>query len=118
MPDRPLPASVRWLRALLYLSGGLTLLIALSMLMLTGISAYELGYNAMASLPGVAQILLAVFIRRNGRVVFWSILAVEALLCLYALLTLGGDGRWTQLILPAVILVLLLRPTARAFFLR
>jgi hypothetical protein len=113
-----LPASVRWLRALLYVSGGLTLLIAVSMLMLTGVSAYELGYNAVASLPGVVQILLAVFIRRNGRVVFWSILGVEVLIALYALLSLGGDGRLGQLILPVAILVLLLRPRARAFFLR
>ncbi|MGI5118791.1 hypothetical protein ACQEU5_04490 [Marinactinospora thermotolerans] len=113
-----LPVPVRWVRALLYVSGGLTLLLAVSMLILTGFSAYELGYNLMASLPGILQILLAVFVRRGGRVVFWSILVLESLLALYSLLTLGGDGRITQLILPVVILVLLLRPASRAFFLR
>ncbi|SKA02194.1 hypothetical protein SAMN02745673_02191 [Marinactinospora thermotolerans DSM 45154] len=117
-PVTRLPVPVRWVRALLYVSGGLTLLLAVSMLILTGISAYELGYNLMASLPGILQILLAVFVRRGGRVVFWSILVLESLLALYSLLTLGGDGRITQLILPVVILVLLLRPASRAFFLR
>ncbi|MFC4564676.1 hypothetical protein ACFO4E_22690 [Nocardiopsis mangrovi] len=116
MPE--LPASVRWVRILLYVSGGLTLAVAAAMLVRTGVNAYELGYNAMASLPGVAQILLAAFIRRNGRVIFWSVLALETLIGLYSLLTLGGDGRVTQLILPVATLFLLLRPASRAFFLR
>ncbi|MFC4565937.1 hypothetical protein ACFO4E_29130 [Nocardiopsis mangrovi] len=113
-----LPASVRWVRILLYTAGGLTLVIAAAMLILTGVTAYELGYNLMVSLPGIAQILLAAFIRRNGRVIFWSVLALETLIGLYSLLTLGGDGRITQLILPVATLVLLLRPASRAFFLR
>ncbi|MFC3999477.1 hypothetical protein ACFOVU_26430 [Nocardiopsis sediminis] len=116
MPELPTP--VRWVRILLYVSGGLFVVTAVGMLMLTGVTAYELGYNAMASLPGVAQILLAVFIRRNGRVVFWSIVVLETLLALYSLITLGEDGRIPQLILPVATLILLLRPASRAFFLR
>ncbi|MFC3997716.1 hypothetical protein ACFOVU_17410 [Nocardiopsis sediminis] len=109
---------MRWVRILLFIAGGLTLVTAVSMLLITGATAYELGYNAMASLPGIAQLLLAIYIRRSGRVIFWSVLVLESLLGLYSLLTLGADGRITQLILPVATLVLLLRPPARAFFLR
>ncbi|MDA8371752.1 MAG: hypothetical protein M0026_18060 [Nocardiopsaceae bacterium] len=112
-----LPKSVKWIRVLLYFSAGLIFAFSLATLVLFGFSAYELGYVLVASLPGVAQFLLALFIRRNGRVVFWSILAVETIFVLYTLITLAEEGRLSQLILPAVVLILLFRPASRRFFL-
>lgn len=112
------PRSVVWIRILLFAIAGLTFVMSAAVFVALGASARDFGYVLGASVPGVLQLLLGLFVRRGGRAVFYGILATQVLFIGYSLLTLGGDGRLSQIILPGVILVLLSRPSARDFFLR
>lgn len=77
------------------------------------------GMLLYAALPGIAGIVLAFYARTGGVRVRWGLLAVHGWLVLGALASLGGDGSGTgvaQLVLPAAVIVLLLRASAREWF--
>lgn len=82
-----------------------------------GADAYAFGYLLVESVPGAAFLLLGLLIRRGRRTVFWSILAVLAVYLSTVLISVLGGGSFTQLALPVIALVLLLRRSSRAFFL-
>ncbi|MEV8107757.1 alpha/beta hydrolase [Streptomyces sp. NPDC088135] len=78
-----------------------------------------LGMVLYAALPGIAGFVLSLYLRTGGVWIRRGLLAVHAWLVLGALATLNDaeNGRGvTQLVLPVVVLALLSRPSARAWF--
>ncbi|MEU6925173.1 alpha/beta hydrolase [Streptomyces sp. NPDC046631] len=78
-----------------------------------------LGMVLYAALPGIAGFVLSLYLRTGGVWIRRGLLAVHAWLILGALATLNDaeNGRGvTQLVLPVVVLALLSRPSARAWF--
>ncbi|MFF2013290.1 alpha/beta hydrolase [Streptomyces sp. NPDC058195] len=83
------------------------------------VDGHLLGMVLYASLPGVAGFVLSLRLRTGGVWVWRGLLAVHVWLTLGALATLNDaeDGRGvTQLVLPVLVLVLLCRAQARAWF--
>lgn len=113
-----LPASVRTVRVLMFITAGLTLVIIVTGLALYGVSPEVVGFLVWSSWPGVLEFVLALLIRRPSRVKFWLIVVAAAFSILSSLAALGeGDPRgFTSQILPIVILVFLLRRSSRAYF--
>lgn len=112
-----LPKAVLWLRVFLFALAVLWFIMALGTFTMLGADAYAFGYLVVEMVPGVVFLLLGLFIRKNGRVMFWSVLAVLVLYLLSVVVSVLGDGSFTQLVLPVIALVLLLRRTSRSFFL-
>ncbi|MFD5192227.1 alpha/beta hydrolase [Streptomyces sp. NPDC058357] len=78
-----------------------------------------LGMVLYAAFPGIAGFVLSLYLRTGGVWIRRGLVAVHAWLVLGALATLNDaeNGRGvTQLVLPVVVLVLLSRPSARAWF--
>ncbi|MEE1747773.1 alpha/beta hydrolase [Streptomyces sp. JV184] len=78
-----------------------------------------LGMVLYAALPGIVGFVLSLYLRTGGVWIRRGLLAVHAWLILGALATLNDaeNGRGvTQLVLPVVVLALLSRPSARAWF--
>ncbi|WP_141926232.1 hypothetical protein [Haloactinospora alba] len=113
-----LPRSVLWVRILLFVLGGFWAAMAVASLLMLGLDAYALGYAVMELLPAAFLITLASVIRKNGVVVFWLVLVSMTLYLLITLVLVLGGNAVTQLLLPAMILILLLRSSSRAFFLQ
>lgn len=115
--DSRLPGSVRWLRVLLFAMAGLWFAMAVGTFAMLGADAYALGYLLVESVPGAVFLLLGLFLRKSGRVIFGAVLAVMAVYLVTVLVSVIGEGAFTQLALPVAALVLLLRRSSRAFFL-
>jgi hypothetical protein len=115
----PVPGQVKAVRILLFVVAGLTVLTLIGFLLSGQVSAESAGLVIWASLPGVIGLVVALRLARGGRVRFWVVVVVAALLVLGGLGALGrGDPRGiTNLILPGVILFLVTRRPAREFFL-
>lgn len=118
LAERPLPAPLRPVRALLYAGAALTALALVGALLGGGLGGENLGRAVWATWPGVAAFVLARRLHRGGRVEFWGVLVVCGFWALGALATLGaGQLRGlTQLLIPVAVLVLLLRRDGRDSF--
>ncbi|WP_432150421.1 Tox-REase-5 domain-containing protein [Streptomyces sp. bgisy029] len=122
-PRRDLPGPLVVVRVLLLVLLGATALGAIglsgSAIAADAMGAQVLGILLYASAPGVLCALLAWHLRTGGRLVRWGIVAVQVWLIIGGLGNLadGSPDGLTQLVLPAVILVLLSRPQSRAWFL-
>jgi hypothetical protein len=116
----PMPGQVKAVRILLFVVAGLTVLTLIGFLSSGQVTAESTGLVIWATLPGVIGVVVAPRLARGGRVRFWVVLLVAALLILGGLGALGrGDPRGiTNLVLPGVILFLVTRRPARDFFLR
>ncbi|ASU85053.1 hypothetical protein CDO52_21655 [Nocardiopsis gilva YIM 90087] len=115
--SQELPRSVKWIRILLFVLAGLNLVAAVGVFFALGADAFAFGYALFQTIPGVVFLLLGLWIRKKGRLVFGGIVAVASLFTIYILLTLAGDSTVTQLLLPVLILILVMRPSSRAYFL-
>ncbi|GLU47152.1 hypothetical protein [Nocardiopsis ansamitocini] len=111
-----LPGPVRWARILMFVIAGLTFALAVVAFIRLGMSAHAFGYVLGASLPGVAQLILGLMVRRRGRILHAAIVTVQVLFIAYTLLTLGSEGVVTQLVLPTTVLVLVLLRSSREYF--
>lgn len=115
-----MPGTVKAVRVLLFVVAGVTILVAAGAFAYAGGGAYAAGRATWVLLPGIASLVLALLIRRRGRVLFWCLVALQVLYVLLAFGALGrGDPRGvTNLLFPIAILVLLLLPVSRAYFRR
>lgn len=113
----PLPAPLRAARVLLLLLAAGTAVTVLAYLAAVDISAPAVGQSLWVCVPAVIGVLVATRLRRPSTAVLRWGLAACALWLAAALASLAqGDPRGlTQLLLPAAVLVLLLRPASRAF---
>ncbi|MFD4033396.1 alpha/beta hydrolase [Streptomyces sp. NPDC058637] len=83
------------------------------------VDGHLLGMVLYAALPGVAGLLLSLYLRTGGVWVFRGLLAVHAWLIVGALAMLGegtGGQGVAQLVVPVVVVVLLLRAGSREWF--
>ncbi|MCY7394724.1 MAG: hypothetical protein LH468_01010 [Nocardioides sp.] len=114
----PVPGPVRAARVLLLVGAALTLVTVLAFVVSVGPSPESIGRGIWVCVPAVIALVVAPRMGRPGRKTFWWAAAAAALWVLGALGSLGGgDPRGlTQLVIPVVVLVLLTRPRARAFF--
>lgn len=112
-----MPRSVKAARIIFFVGAGLTILMLVGA-MLMGASARELGYIVGSTLPGYLALVVA-FGMGSKRRLWWVLaLIVSALWILGGLGSLGrGDLRGlVQMVLPISALVLLLQPTAKAYY--
>lgn len=115
---RSIPRTLGVVRVLMFAVAGLTIVTTAGFLLANGVSVVTLGYAAWGTWPGAASLVLALRVRHGGRWLRPSIVALQIAMVLLALARLGaGDPCGVpNLILPIVILVLVTRPSARAFF--
>lgn len=113
-----LPRTILWARVLLFVLAGVWAAMAAGTFLMLGRNAFAFGYAMAELLPAGVFFLLGLLIRRNGPVMFWSILSATVIYLLYALLVVLNGGWATQLVLPAALIVLLLRKSSRRFFLQ
>ena len=119
---RDLPRPLGVVRVLLLVLFGATVLGGLglfgSALAVHAMGAQVLGILLYAAAPGVLGLLLARHVRTGGRRVWWGLVGVQAWLVLGGVANIGDGSAHglTQLLLPALILVLLLRAQSRSWF--
>lgn len=99
----------------LFITAGLSILVGIGGLMVVGFSGEALGAMTWVALPGLFCLGFGLRLRRGGRLLFWSIIVVQALILLQALGNLAAaDPRaLTQSVLPILTLVFVTRPQAR-----
>jgi hypothetical protein len=112
-----LPTALAWTRALLFVTAALTALTTLGYVAANGASPESLGRVVWASWPGLLGLVVAIRLRRPDRGRFWLVVVAQAALVLMALAALGrGEARGlTSLLLPVTTLLLVTRPSSRAF---
>ncbi|MEV4007337.1 hypothetical protein [Actinomadura sp. NPDC049753] len=113
-----MPNQVRTVRVLMFAAAGLTLVMTLAFFAAVGVTAAAIGAALWFALPGVLSLLLALRVPNGGTGLRRGIIALEIFYILLSLARLGqGDPRGVlNLVLPIVILVLLFRPEAKAYF--
>ncbi|GAA4365936.1 hypothetical protein GCM10023088_11860 [Actinomadura verrucosospora] len=113
-----MPNQVRTVRVLMFVAAGLTLVMTLAFFAAVGVTAAAIGAALWFALPGVLSLLLALRVPNGGTGLRRGIIALEIFYILLSLARVGeGDPRGVlNLILPIVILVLLFRPEAKAYF--
>lgn len=120
---RELPRPLGLLRVLLLVLFGATVLggigLSGSALAVDAMGARVLGILLYAAAPGVLGLLLARHVRTGGRRVWWGLVAVQVWLVLGGVANIGDGSAhgFTQLLLPALALVLLTRSQSRSWFL-
>ncbi|WP_046469652.1 hypothetical protein [Allosalinactinospora lopnorensis] len=117
MTERELPRPLKAARWCLFLTAGISLITGIGGLAAAGVSGATLGTMTWVMLPGILCLAFGLRLRKGGRGLFWSIIAVQALVLLLTLGNLaGGDPRAiTQSLLPVLILIFVTRPAARAY---
>lgn len=113
-----LPGPVRWARILMFVLAGLMFTWSAVAVLSSGFSAAAVAAVPAVSLPGVAQLVLGLLVRRRGGAVLAAIVLVQAFCAASTLLTADHGGALTQLVLPAAVAVLALTRTSRDYFLR
>lgn len=113
-----MPNQVRTVRVLMFVAAGLTLVMTLAFFAAVGVTAAAIGAALWFALPGVLSLLLALRVPNGGTGLRRGIIALEIFYILLSLARVGeGDPRGVlNLVLPIVILVLLFRPEAKAYF--
>ncbi|GAA0569693.1 hypothetical protein [Actinomadura livida] len=113
-----MPKQVKAVRVLMFVVAGLTFLMTLAFFVTVGVTAAAIGAAIWFALPGALSVVLALRIPRGGTALRRGIIALEVFYVLLALSAIGQDDPRgvTNLVLPAVILVLLFRPDAKAHF--
>ncbi|MES9603938.1 hypothetical protein [Actinomadura sp. NPDC000929] len=113
-----MPNQVRTVRVLMFVAAGLTLVMTLAFFAAVGVTAAAIGAALWFALPGVLSLMLALRVPNGGTGLRRGIIALEIFYILLSLARVGeGDPRGVlNLVLPIVILVLLFRPEAKAYF--
>ncbi|MEV3927154.1 hypothetical protein [Actinomadura coerulea] len=113
-----MPNQVKTVRVLMFVAAGLTLVMTLAFFAAVGVTAAAIGAALWFALPGALSLLLALRVPNGGTGLRRGIIALEVFYILLSLARLGqGDPRGVlNLVLPIVILVLLFRPEAKAYF--
>ncbi|GGQ15805.1 hypothetical protein BKA00_006681 [Actinomadura coerulea] len=113
-----MPNQVKTVRVLMFVAAGLTLVMTLAFFAAVGVTAAAIGAALWFALPGALSLLLALRVPNGGTGLRRGIIALEVFYILLSLARLGqGDPRGVlNLALPIVILVLLFRPEAKAYF--
>lgn len=113
-----LPGSITCIHVLLYAVAGLSLLVTVSALAAYDASTALAGALLWNVLPAALGLIVALRIRKPGRVQFWAVVGSAAyLLWLSASLLGSGDPRGlTSMILPVLLLAAVLRRTSRDHF--
>lgn len=116
-PSTTRPASVRAARVLMYVLGGLSCVLAISLVIVYGTSGPVFSEAFYQVVPGIASIWLAIYLRSGRKGVWWGAVAMQAVWLFFAFGRLGnGDpSGLIGLIIPVVTLVLLLRRSARDY---
>ncbi len=114
----PVPGPVKAARVLLLVGAAFTIVTVLAFIATVGPSPESIGQGIWVCVPAVIALVIAPRMGRPSRKTFWWAIAAAGLWVLGALGSLGsGDPRGlTQLVIPVAALVLLTRPSARAFF--
>lgn len=101
----------------MYVLGGLSCVLAISLVIVYGTSGPVLSGAVYQVVPGVASVWLAIYLRAGRKGVWWGAIALQAVWLFFALGRLGnGDpSGLIGLIIPVVTLVLLLRRSARDY---
>ena len=109
------PTSIRAARVLMYVLGGLSCVLAVSLVIVYGTSGPVFSGAFVQLVPGLASIWLAIYLRPGRKGVWWSAIALQAVWLFFALGRLGnGDPSGIiGLIIPVVTLILLTRRSAR-----
>jgi hypothetical protein len=117
---RPLPQHLKSLRIVLFVGAGLYAIGAVAGMAIGGLDGSALAYVLWVTWPGIAYLVFALRLPLGGRPLFWSIVALQALLGLMALANLltGTIAGIFQLIIPALSLAFVLRRPAREFLRR
>ncbi|WUH97432.1 hypothetical protein OHR68_28405 [Spirillospora sp. NBC_00431] len=114
----PLPSSLRAARVLMFVVAGLSVVWSLTFLAGYGWTAENFGVVLFQLVPGGLSLFLALRIAHGSRRVRTGVVALEIAWILIALGRLGqGDATGVLgLLIPAVILILVTRQTARTHF--
>ncbi len=117
LPIATPPAPVRALRVLLYLTAVLSVVIMIAYLASGPVMGETVGRAVWGVWPGLVAFVLADRLFKPSRRVYWFVVALGVVYALRALSTIGqGDPRGvTNLALPALILILVLRGSSRAY---
>lgn len=115
--DTGMPKSARAAQIIFFVGAGLAILMLIGAILM-GATASQLGLLVGGTLPGYFALAVGIGMRANKRVWWILALVVVGFWILGGLGTIGrGDPRGlVQLVLPISALVLLLRPSARAFY--
>lgn len=116
--DASLPSPVKVVRVVLFIAAGLTVLVVVAALLLSGASPRFVGSLIWYAWPGVLGFFVAWRIRRPSRVKFWLIIVIAVVYALEALAAMGqGSPRGvTTLIIPILLLVFVLQKASRTYF--
>lgn len=114
----PLPSSLRAARVLLYVVAGLSVVWSLAFLVGYGWTAENFGAVLLQLVPGGFSLFLALRLATGQKRVQIGVVALEIVWILLALGRLGqGDATGVlSLLIPAIILILVTRRTARDHF--
>lgn len=114
-PGATTPTALKAARVLMYILGGLSCVLAVSLVIVYGTSGPVMSGAIYQAVPGIASIWLAIYLRAGKKGVWWGAIALQAVWLFFALGRLGnGDpSGLIGLIIPVVTLVLLLRRSTR-----
>lgn len=113
---RPLPPSVKAARVLLFIAAGLYGVTIVVANYLYGFNGVTHAYLVWTCWPGVFALAFALRIRSGGRLLMWSIVVLEVLRVLMSLGELDTGQGFTQMILPVVTMIAVLKRSSRHYF--
>ncbi|GAA3730854.1 hypothetical protein HDA32_005593 [Spinactinospora alkalitolerans] len=115
---RELPPDVKVVRVLLFVLAGLSAVGVVAALVLAGaVTDALIGALLWAVFPGVLSLVFGLRLPKGGRVLFWSIVVLQALNLFLAVGNLSeGVQGFTQMLIPVLTLVFVLRAPSRRFF--
>ncbi|WP_344971883.1 hypothetical protein [Salinactinospora qingdaonensis] len=107
-------------RVLLFVAAGFYGLSVIVGFVVGGFNGAVTAYLLWVCWPGIFALAFGLRLRNGGRILFWAIVALQAVRIVMSLVVLGsGDtSGLTQLILPILTLVFVLRRESRDFFKR
>lgn len=114
-PSTSTPTSIRAAQVLMYVLGGLSIVLAITLVIVYGTGGPVFSAAFVQIVPGIASVWLAIYLRPGRKGVWWGAIGLQAIWLFFAIGRLGnGDASGViGLIIPVVTLVLLIRRSAR-----
>ncbi|GAA3752983.1 hypothetical protein HDA32_005565 [Spinactinospora alkalitolerans] len=115
---RQLPTDLKVVRILLFVLAGLSAVgVVAALVLVEAVTDAVVGALLWAVFPGVLSLIFGLRLPRGGPVLFWSIAVLQALNLFLAVGNLSeGVQGITQMLIPILTLVFLLRAPSRRFF--
>ncbi|PSK87362.1 hypothetical protein CLV63_13217 [Murinocardiopsis flavida] len=113
---RQLPSSVKATRVLLFIAAGLYAVTIVVANYLYGFNGVTHAYLVWTCWPGVFAFAFALRIPKGGKLLMWSIVVLEVLRIMMSLGELDTGQGFTQMILPVVTMIAVLKRPSRQYF--